>query len=64
MLPVETPLALNPGPEMLTLKIVTLEPLEFYRVAETVLALTVATLPKLSFDGSVASCPFKPVQLV
>ena len=48
--PTEVPLTLNPGPEMLTLEIVTLEFPEFVSFAESVLLLPTLTLPKLKAD--------------
>ena len=55
--PVEIPLTLKPGPEMLALATVTLEPPEFVRVAESVLLLPTSTLPKLRLDELGLSVP-------
>src|SRR5215467_580167 len=49
--PEDTPLALKPAPEMLTLEIVTLELPEFVSVTTSVLLAPVLTLPKLKLVG-------------
>lgn len=48
--PLETPLSLNPAPEMLTLETVTLEPPELVSVVESVSLLPTFTLPKLRLE--------------
>lgn len=48
--PLETPLALKPAPERLTLETVTLEAPESVRVVEIVLLLPTLMLPKLRFE--------------
>jgi hypothetical protein len=51
MSPADTPLALKPGPEMLTFEIVTLELPAFVSVAVRRLLLPVFTFPKLKLVG-------------
>lgn len=49
--PVDTPLGVNPEPEMLTLETVTVELPELVSVTESTPSLPIATLPKFKLDG-------------
>ena len=54
---VDRPLALKPGPLVLTEEIVTLDPPELLRFTVWVLLWPVVTLPKAMLDGLATSCP-------
>ena len=55
--PAETPVAVKPGPEMVTFAIVMLELPEFVKVTPNVLVLPELTLPKLKADVLTVSAP-------
>src|ERR1700675_158202 len=57
MSPLGTPLALNPGPEMLTLEMVMLELPESVNVKVWLLVVPTFTFPKLKFDALAVNCP-------
>ena len=57
MSPVDTPLVVKPGPEMVTFEIVIFELPELVKVTPRVLLLPVFTLPKLRVDVLAVSGP-------